>query len=63
MPGKVMRLVAHEGDAIESGAPILVLEAMKMEIPVNAPSSGTVRSIAVAPGEQVSAGDVLAELA
>lgn len=62
MPGKVMRAVAHVGDAVEAGDPLIVIEAMKMEVPVNAPEAGTVASIDVSPGDQVSAGETLATL-
>jgi propionyl-CoA carboxylase alpha chain len=49
-----------EGDAVVAGQVLLVLEAMKMEHPVTAPVSGTVREVAVAAGQQVDGGQVLA---
>ncbi len=62
MPGKVFKLVASKGQAVKQGETILVLEALKMEIPINAPADGTVVDLPVAVGQQVSAGDVLAAL-
>ncbi len=60
MPGRVVRVVLNPGDACAEGEPILVLEAMKMEMEVTAPVSGTVASVEVNPGDQVATGDVLA---
>ncbi len=62
MPGKVIRLLAQVGDRVESGEGILVLEAMKMEVLITAPSAGTITDISVSTGNQVAAGDVLAHL-
>jgi len=62
MPGKVIRLLVHVGDHVEAGEGVLVLEAMKMEMQITAPSGGTVTDIAVAAGDQVAAGDVLAHV-
>ena len=62
MPGKVIRINKHVGDAVASGDEVLVLEAMKMEIPVVAPQDGTVASIDVAVGDAIEAGAVLATL-
>ena len=59
MPGKVIRLLVHIGDHVEAGEGILVLEAMKMEMPINSLAAGTITDISVAPGDQVAAGDVL----
>ena len=63
MPGKVVRVVANRGDAVNEGDPILVLEAMKMEMEVTAPVGGTVASVNVSAGDQVGTGDVLAAIA
>ena len=60
--GSVWKIVAKEGDAVSAGDTILILEAMKMEIPVVAPQDGTVASIDVAVGDSVEAGAVLATL-
>jgi len=62
MPGKVIRLLAQVGDHIEAGDGILVLEAMKMEMPVTAPAAGTITDISVGAGEQVANGQVLAHI-
>ena len=62
MPGKVIRLLAQAGDHIEAGDGILVLEAMKMEMPVTAPAKGTITDISVGAGEQVASGQVLAHI-
>lgn len=62
MPGNIFKLVCSQGQAVNEGDLLLVLEAMKMEIEVNAPCSGTVQSISVAVGAAVSTGDVLVTL-
>jgi 3-methylcrotonyl-CoA carboxylase alpha subunit len=53
MPGKVIALIAAVGASVEKGAPLLVLEAMKMEHTISAPKRGTVRAFRCAPGDQV----------
>jgi propionyl-CoA carboxylase alpha chain len=60
MPGTVLRVAVEEGDRVEEGAPLLVLEAMKMEHVVAAPATGTVVALPVGAGSQVDAGTVLA---
>jgi len=60
--GKVFKLEASVGQAVKAGDAVLILEAMKMEIPVVAPQDGTVASIDVAVGDNVDAGIVLATL-
>jgi propionyl-CoA carboxylase alpha chain len=60
MPGTVVRVAVEEGGRVDEGAPLLVLEAMKMEHVVAAPAAGTVVRLAVAVGSQVDAGAVLA---
>jgi pyruvate carboxylase subunit B len=60
MPGTVVRTVASEGDIVESGDTILVLEAMKMETEVKTEQAGTVAQIFAEPGKAVASGDVLA---
>ena len=61
MPGKVIALVASPGSAVEKGAPLLVLEAMKMEHTISAPRAGTVKAFRVVAGEQVSEGAELVD--
>ena len=60
MPGKVVRILLAQGDEVEAGAGILVVEAMKMQNEVKSPKKGTVQKILVAEGAAVNAGDVLA---
>ena len=60
MPGKVIRLLVDVGTTISEGDSLLVLEAMKMEMPISATISGTLTEISVSPGDQVAAGDTLA---
>ena len=62
MPGVVVSLLASEGDEVEEGQPLLVLEAMKMQNEIAAPAAGTVRLIHVKEGEAVSAGAKLVDL-
>jgi len=61
MPGKVIALIAAPGAAVEKGAPLLVLEAMKMEHTISAPRAGTVKAFRVVAGEQVSEGAELVD--
>ena len=60
--GKVFKVEASVGQAVKAGDPVIILEAMKMEIPVVAPQAGTVASIDVAVGDAVEAGATLASL-
>jgi propionyl-CoA carboxylase alpha chain len=60
MPGSVVRLHVEPGQTVAAGAPVLVLEAMKMQHTVTAPHDGVVGEIPVQVGWQVAAGDVLA---
>ena len=62
VPGKVFKVEAGVGQAVKSGDNIIILEAMKMEIPVVAPEDGTVASINVSVGDAIESGDVLATL-
>ena len=60
--GKIFKIEASVGQAVKAGDAVVILEAMKMEIPVVAPQDGTVASIDVAVGDAVEAGAVLATL-
>lgn len=60
--GKVFKLEKKIGDTVKKGDAVVIIEAMKMEIPVVAPEDGTVASIDVAVGDAVEAGAVLATL-
>ena len=61
MPGKVIALVAATGAKVEKGAPLLILEAMKMEHTIAAPAAGMVKAFLFNVGEQVSDGAELVE--
>ena len=60
--GKVFKIEANVGQKVAKGDAVVIIEAMKMEIPVVAPEDGTVASIDVAVGDAIEAGTVLATL-
>ncbi|MBR3524525.1 MAG: acetyl-CoA carboxylase biotin carboxyl carrier protein subunit [Lachnospiraceae bacterium] len=60
--GKVFKIEKNVGDSVKKGDAVLIIEAMKMEIPQVAPQDGTVASIDVAVGDACEAGQVLATL-
>jgi acetyl-CoA carboxylase biotin carboxyl carrier protein len=60
--GRVFRIQVAVGAAVAAGDELVVLESMKMEIPVEAPSAGRVAEIRVSEGDAVEEGDVLAVL-
>ena len=60
--GVVFQITTKAGDAVGAGDPVIVLESMKMEIPVEAPRAGVVREIVVAEGQTVQEGDIVAVL-
>lgn len=60
--GKIVKIVAPAGTAVKKGDAVIMIEAMKMEMPVAAPADGTVASINVNEGQQVEAGALLATL-
>ena len=62
VPGKVLKVVASAGQAVKAGDNIVILESMKMEIPVVAPQDGTVASIDTSEGASVENGDTLATM-
>ncbi|MBW3612551.1 MAG: excisionase family DNA-binding protein [Chloroflexi bacterium] len=62
MPGRVIAVRARQGDVVVAHQPIVVIEAMKMEHAVVAPTAGTVASLTVEEGQQVQRGDVLGEV-
>ncbi|TNE61343.1 MAG: acetyl/propionyl/methylcrotonyl-CoA carboxylase subunit alpha [Alphaproteobacteria bacterium] len=59
MPGKILEIKVKNGDAVEKGQPLLIMEAMKMEQTITAPRAGTVAGLGVAAGTQVAGGAVL----
>jgi biotin carboxyl carrier protein len=63
MPGKVTQLVVKAGQTVAKGAPLLTLEAMKMEHALTAPLDGKVEEVTVKVGDQVSEGALLVRLA
>jgi acetyl-CoA carboxylase biotin carboxyl carrier protein len=62
MVASVHSIIAEVGDELEAGGTLVILESMKMEIPVIAEQSGTVAEIAVQQGDVVQEGDVIAIL-
>lgn len=62
MPGMVITVAVAEGDKVKEGQKLMVLEAMKMETTINAPKTGTVKTIQTPPGTQVESGDLLVVL-
>jgi len=62
IPGLIARVLVEEGAPVEVGAPVLVLEAMKMENEIRATRSGTVKSISTKPGASVKLGELLMEI-
>jgi biotin carboxyl carrier protein len=62
MPGKIVRILVAEGDAVEKGDGVIVVEAMKMQNEMKAPKAGVVKQIGVKEGDTVNAGDILATI-
>jgi biotin carboxyl carrier protein len=62
MPGQVADVLVTEGEAVQTGQTLVILEAMKMEIRVTAPHDGRVRRVLVRKGQVVERGQVIAEL-
>jgi len=62
MPGKVVRVLAAAGDAVEAGQGLLVVEAMKMQNEMKSPRAGKVLSLSAKEGATVTAGEVLATI-
>ena len=63
MPGLVVQVLAHEGEEVEAGHPVVVVEAMKMQNALVAPVKGRVLSIPVTPGTAVESGQLLLAIA
>lgn len=61
--GKVWKIERRVGDAVQPAETIMILESMKMEIPLDAPSAGTIKDILVAEGDSVAEGQHVAILA
>jgi len=60
--GTVWKIEVKVGDSVQADQPVVILESMKMEMPIEAPSAGIVGSILVAEGQTVDEGDVLLTL-
>ncbi|MGH2693027.1 MAG: biotin/lipoyl-binding carrier protein [Actinomycetota bacterium] len=63
MVANVWKVVVKAGDQVSAGDPLVILESMKMEIPVEAPQDGTVQKVAVEEGGVVQEGDLIASIA
>jgi acetyl-CoA/propionyl-CoA carboxylase biotin carboxyl carrier protein len=62
MQGTIVKIAVADGQQVEAGELVVVLEAMKMENPVTAHKAGTVNGLAVAAGDAVTQGTVLLEI-
>jgi len=62
MVANVLSLLVTSGDTVEPGQPVVIMESMKMEIPVLAEHGGVVTAVSVAEGDVVQEGDVIIEL-
>lgn len=62
MPGRIVGVLVEEGAHVERGAPVVIIEAMKMENELHAPTSGRVTSVSTSVGATVEAGAVLCEI-
>jgi 3-methylcrotonyl-CoA carboxylase alpha subunit len=63
LPARVTRILVESGEHVAKGAPILILEAMKMEIPMNAPYAGAIESVLCNEGQSVCEGETLVKMA
>ena len=62
MPGKVVRVLVAQGDQVEAGQGLVIVEAMKMQNELKAPRAGKVVAVAAAAGATVNAGEILATI-
>jgi len=62
MAGTVLHVLVKTGDSVQSGQDVVVLESMKMEVPIPAEADGTVMEVKANPGDFVNEGDVLVVL-
>lgn len=60
MAGSVWKITVSQGEKVEEGKDVVILESMKMEIPIAAEASGTVKELKVSEGDFVNEGDVIA---
>jgi acetyl-CoA carboxylase biotin carboxyl carrier protein len=59
LSGTIKEVLVKEGATVQEGETVLILESMKMEIPVDSTATGSVSKVAVAPGDFVKQGDIL----
>ena len=59
MQGTIVKVLVAEGDTVEAGQTVCVLEAMKMENNIAADRAGTVKDVKVEPGQSVGSGDIV----
>ena len=62
MPGEVLEIKVKEGDQVEKGQPLAILSAMKMEMVVNSPTSGMVKSVVAEKGMKLSGDDLILDI-
>ena len=62
MPGKIVRVDVQEGDEVQAGQVVAILEAMKMENELTAPAGGVVKQIFVSPGASVEQGQAVIQI-
>lgn len=62
MPGNIWKILKNPGDSVKNGEPVIILEAMKMEIEVTATADGVIDKICVNQGQTVNTGDLVATL-
>jgi acetyl-CoA carboxylase biotin carboxyl carrier protein len=62
MAGSVWKVLVQVGDQVEVGQDVVILESMKMEIPIEAELGGTVKEVKVAEGDFVNEGDIIIEV-
>jgi pyruvate carboxylase subunit B len=63
MPGNIVDVLVKEGDEVQAGDPVLIIEAMKMETEVKATTAGKITGVFIAKGDRVVPGEVLVEIA
>jgi len=63
MPGLIVAVQADPGSHVEQGAPVVIMEAMKMQMEIRAPRAGRLSGVSVKPGEEVAKGQTLATIA
>jgi len=60
--GRVWKIERRPGDKVAAGEPVIILESMKMEVPVESPAAGVISAVSVAEGDAVEEGAVVATL-